>query len=161
MPPAALRPHRAPLQRRGADGHHTDAGLGAANTWVGPAVAAALGTGAIGMVAVVDPNTTGAYPTCPSLALFGVLCPLCGGLRGVHALTDGDLVGMVSSNLLLPLVMVLGSWAWLSWALASVGHPVLRPPTLGRRARVVLLVVAVGYTVLRNLTGTPFDVLAP
>lgn len=129
--------------------------------WTGPATLAVFGAGAVGVPAVVDPNASGVYPTCPSLSLFGVLCPLCGGLRGVHALTQGDLVGMVSSNLFVPLVAVVGTWAWLSWALAAVDGPRLRPPRLSERTRMAVGVLAAIYTVLRNLAGTPFEVLAP
>lgn len=132
-----------------------------APAWTGPATLAAVGVGAVGMLAVVDPNQPGVYPSCPSLSLFGVLCPLCGGLRGVHALTQGDPVGMVSSNVFVPLVLVLGTWAWLSWALAVGGGPRLRPPEMSRRTWAVIGVVAAVYTVLRNLAGTPFEVLAP
>lgn len=132
-----------------------------AGAWTGPTTLAVLGAGAVGLLAVVDPNESGIYPACPSLTLFGVLCPLCGGLRGMHALTHGDLVGMVSSNVFVPLVVVLGTWAWLSWTLATVGRPFLRPPVLTRRTLVVAAVLAVVYTVLRNLTGTPFEILAP
>lgn len=130
-------------------------------TWTGPATLAALGAGAVGMLAIVDPNEPGTYPVCPSLSLFGVLCPLCGGLRGMHALTQGDLVGMVSSNVFVPLVVVLGTWAWLSWMLATVGGPRLRPPVLRNRTWVAIGVLALVYTVLRNLAGTPFEILAP
>ena len=126
-----------------------------------PLTMGAFGVAAVATLAVVDPNQPGVYPTCPSLALFGVLCPLCGGLRGVHALAHGDVAGMVSSNALLPVVLVLGAWAWLSWVSAGLGGTTLRPPSLGRRARVGLVVLAVVYAVLRNLTGTPFEVLAP
>lgn len=132
-----------------------------APAWVGPAALAAVGVGAVGMLAVVDPNEPGVYPACPSLTLFDVLCPLCGGLRGVHALTQGDLVGMVSSNLFVPLVVVLGAWAWLSWAMAASGAPRLRPPRLSQRTWMAVGLVAVVYTVLRNLSGAPFEVLAP
>lgn len=129
--------------------------------WAGPATLAAFGAGAVGMLAVVDPNEPGVYPACPSLSLFGVLCPLCGGLRGVHALTQGDLVGMVSSNIFVPLVVLVGAWAWLSWALAVGGAPRLRPPRLSQRTWMAVGVLAVVYAVLRNLGGTPFEVLAP
>lgn len=146
---AATRPGRTPHHVRGTA------------PWAGPVTLAAFGAGAVGTLAVVDPATSGIYPTCPSLALFGVLCPLCGGLRGVHALASGDLVGAVSSNLLLPLVVVLVGWGWLAWTLEAMGRPVLSPPRPGRRAWVGLTAFAVAYTVLRNLTGTPFEVLAP
>lgn len=129
-------------------------------SWTGPATLAGIGVGAVGVLAAVDPNEPGVYPVCPSLSLFGVLCPLCGGLRGVHALTEGDLAGMVSSNLFVPVVVVLGVWAWLSWALAAAGRPGVPPPVLGRRTWVAIGALAVLYTVLRNLGG-PFEVLAP
>lgn len=130
-------------------------------SWTGPAALGVLGAGAVGVLAVVDPNEPGVYPVCPSLSLFGVLCPLCGGLRGVHALTEGDLVGMVSSNVFVPVVVVWGVWVWLSWALAVAGRPRVPPPVLGRRAWVAIGALAVLYMVLRNLTGTPFEILAP
>ena len=113
------------------------------------------------MLAVVDPNQPGTYPVCPSLTLFGVYCPLCGGLRGMHALAHGDVVGMLSSNLLLPLVLVMGTWGWLAWAGESLGRPAVPPARLSARTWGVIAVVAVVYTVLRNLAGTPFEVLAP
>ena len=37
----------------------------------------------------MDPDKGGAYPLCPSKALFGVDCPACGGLRGTNALLHG------------------------------------------------------------------------
>jgi hypothetical protein len=62
-----------------------------------------------------DPHASGSWGFCPFYALTGLYCPGCGGLRAVNDLTNGDLLGAASSNLLflvsIPLLVVL----WLRW----------------------------------------------
>ena len=41
---------------------------------------------AVVTVGVRDPHAAGNYPTCPSIALFGVHCPGCGSMRAMHEL---------------------------------------------------------------------------
>ncbi len=67
-----------------------------------------------------DPHVGGSWGLCPSAAILGVYCPGCGGLRAVHDLTQGDLGGAASSNLLffvsVPLILfLLGRWSWDAW----------------------------------------------
>jgi hypothetical protein len=113
------------------------------------AMAAVVGTT---LVAVVDPNQPGHYPTCPFLAMTGWYCPGCGSLRAMHDLAHGDLHGALARNpltvLALPFLLVTYAvwvrrlwradprrWAapaWLIWAFFGL---------------VVL------YGVLRNLPG--------
>ena len=101
---------------------------------------------------VRDPHSPGSWGFCPSLALFGVFCPLCGGLRAVNDLTNVDLAAAASSNLLfvasIPLIVfLLGRQvvdayrgvrrrrSWLSsWPVLALGA-----------------VLAVAFTVARNL----------
>jgi hypothetical protein len=109
---------------------------------------------------VRDPHASGSWGACPS-AILGFSCPGCGGLRGVHDLTDLRLVDAASSNLLLVLalpvaVVLLGRWALDSWT----GR--VRPP-LAHRTQLVLttlaLVTLAAFTLARNL---PFGAwLAP
>lgn len=117
-------------------------------------LAPALTIGGLAVVTVAlrlrDPHE-GGWGVCPVAAL-GLACPGCGGLRAVNDLTNGDLLGAASSNLMVvavvPVILViLGRWAWDAWA----GRP--RDPSL----RVVVattatyLVLLVPFTVLRNL----------
>ena len=67
---------------------------------------------AAGVVTAVDPGTAGIYPGCPFLALTGHPCPLCGGLRAVHALGHGDVAAAVSLNLMVVLLVVLAAVEW-------------------------------------------------
>lgn len=123
-----------------------------------PLGVASLAVTAVGVVALVDPNEPGHYPTCPFLALTGLFCPGCGSLRAVHALAQGDLATAVGLNLLttlavLPMVVVWLMWARRSW-IGAHRHTAV-PVSLVR----TLLVVAVVFAVLRNL---PFGAaLAP
>ena len=98
-----------------------------------------------------DPHQHGSWGLCPSAAL-GIYCPGCGGLRAVNDLTNGDLAGAASSNLLFVVLMpaiiaLLVLWAADRWSGRSRHID-------GRRARATLVgigVVAVVFTVLRNL----------
>ena len=101
-----------------------------------------------------DPHTQGSWGFCPVPRLTGLDCPGCGGLRAVNDLTNLDLAGAASSNLLLVLVMpvlvVVCGWPGYAGpggppAAARVGVP---PDAVGAgRARVVIAI----FTVARNL----------
>jgi len=111
---------------------------------------------ACGCVAVTlaDPGDRG-VPICPTKALLGLDCPLCGGLRVIASLGRGRLADAVDHNalvvVLLPFVAV---WS-LAYA-AAVWRE--RPPprlVLPEWGWVTIAVALVGYSVVRNLTGNP------
>jgi hypothetical protein len=127
-------------------------------TLAGPLGVAALAVAAVGVVAVVDPNEAGHYPTCPFLAVTGLACPGCGSLRAVHAMAHGDLGTALGLNLLtvlavIPLVVIWAGWLRRSWTGASRRTVAPAPLLWG------LLVVVVAFGVLRNLPA--FAWLAP
>lgn len=125
----------------------------------GPAVVAGAAASSLLAVATVDPNVPGSWPVCPSLSTFGVLCPLCGGLRSAHALTELDVAAAVASNVFVPLLVVVAAVGWVRWVHRSWtgrARPGARLPS------VVPLLVALSalvYGVLRNLPA--FEALAP
>jgi hypothetical protein len=104
--------------------------------------------------------TTGLGVACPFRAVTGWDCPLCGGTRMGSALLHGDVVTAFAFNpLALVLIAALGAVGVL-WTVEALGGPAVRPPALLRFAArrlsssqwlVVGLVLATGYTVLRNL----------
>src|SRR3954451_25346055 len=78
----------------------------------------ALGAGilsAFALVGLVDPHEPGHYPVCPTHAVFGIYCPLCGGLRAANDLTHGDVLGAAGSNLLFVLLLPVAVLAWALW----------------------------------------------
>ena len=131
------------------------------------AAAAATGVvGAAGLVAVAlrDPHVPGSWGTCPVLALTGLPCPGCGGLRATADLLAGRPLEALGSNAL-AVVLVLGAGAvWAVWALAAVrGRPSPVPRLVAAvtdRRVAVGAVLLVAFTVLRWLPGTA-PLLAP
>ena len=99
-----------------------------------------------------DPHQGGSYAYCPWLLLTGTYCPGCGGLRAVNDLTNGDLAGAASSNLLfvasLPVLVlwwastVRDRWQGRVRQVAARRHGMLA---------VAFLVVALAFAVVRNL----------
>ncbi len=128
---------------------------------VGVVAGLGVGAAAFGFVAAVPPGSGHAlaavYLPCPSLTLFGVLCPLCGGTRAARALVTGDLLAVPGRNALLPLLLVLGSWALV----ASLSGGRVRSVPRSGRFWAVIGILTLLYGVLRNLPWEPFVWLAP
>lgn len=117
--------------------------------WAGPATAAAVAGAATAYTALVDPNRSGAFPQCITRRLTGLDCPMCGGLRAVHALSRGDLGGAIGHNAVVVVALPLVVAAWLWWSARAVGA---RPPAVRwpRWAPWATLAVLVAFTVVRN-----------
>lgn len=112
-------------------------------------VATALGT--LG-IAAADPTDTG-RPICLSRVAFGLDCPLCGGIRCVDALAQGDLLAAADHNVALAVVLplVVAVWAW--WMIAAIRHRPLRLPRIPPAAWIVLGLALAAFTVVRNVGG--------
>ncbi|WP_420824847.1 DUF2752 domain-containing protein [Streptomyces coryli] len=125
------------------------------------AVPAAALTGtlaAFAYVGAVDPNRPGHYPACPVLALTGIYCPGCGGLRSAHAFAHGDLATAVSSNVLAVAAFAVAAYVLVTWFVrAARGRPLTLPS--GRVGGWSVIAVLAVFMVVRNL---PFGAaLAP
>jgi hypothetical protein len=125
-----------------------------------PPLGAALAVGAATLyVGAVDPNEAGHYPTCPFLALTGLYCPGCGGLRTVHALVHGDVHAALGLNALVVVMAPVAVLLWVRWlVLAWQGKPArirLPHPAYGW----ALLGLVIVFSVVRNLPFGAF--LAP
>lgn len=110
-----------------------------------------LGAAAAAYVRAVDPHDRSAVlPRCPIHWATGLQCPGCGGLRMAHDLMHGDVAEAFRDNAVLlmvaPLLLaLLGIWG-LRWVRG--GRARLDPRVTG-----ALLVVALGWFVLRNIVG--------
>ena len=116
--------------------------------------------GASAYIGMVDPNQAGHYPLCPLKYLMGADCPGCGGLRSVHSLMHGDVVGAVDHNLLVVLAFPIAI-VWLTLLLIARwrGQPIAGSTWVRKwatplaYAAVALVVV---FTIARNLSFVPF-----
>jgi hypothetical protein len=106
---------------------------------------------AVAVVAAIDPEEPGHYPTCPFLAMTGWWCPGCGSLRAVHALARGDIGTAIDRNVLTVLAVPVLVVAWVAWLRRAItGRPRSRwaaPPA----ALWGLLATVVAFWVLRNV----------
>lgn len=86
-----------------------------------PLLVGAAGAAAAAALLLRDPHTPGSWPVCPILAVTGVPCPACGGLRATHDLLTGHLVAALSSNAFAALTVLLAGLAYVTW-LASAAR---------------------------------------
>lgn len=123
-----------------------------------PTAVLLAGAAAVAVVALVDPNEAGHYPTCPFLAVTGHFCPGCGSLRAVHAMAHGDVGLALSLNVLTVAAVVTLGVVWLRWVVRLWAG---RQRTWSAPAPVLwALVIGVTlFTLVRN-TGAG-SVLAP
>jgi hypothetical protein len=114
---------------------------------------AACGLAAVTVLYFFAPEQHRFYPRCLFYTLTGMQCPGCGGLRAIHRLLHGDLAAAWRFN---PLAVLIGPLlaAWL-------GVCLLRPGMADRAKQILLkpalwwllLLLGVGYAVLRNVSG--------
>ena len=123
-------------------------------------LSAAGGVFAVGLGLSVLYATTGVGVPCPFLALTGWQCPLCGGTRMGAALLHGEMAAAYAFNPLAFLAVGVLATLAVVWAIEVSGGPAVRLPrrmaSLARQVPRVLwasllLVFALGYTVVRNL----------
>jgi hypothetical protein len=116
-----------------------------------PLAVLAAGAGGAGYLYVTDPHQPGhVLPQCPFRLVTGLLCPACGGTRMVYDLMHGHLTEAWLDNR----ALLLAS----PYALALLGRWVVEglrgrrwQPQLGFRGQVLVLGLAVAWTVIRNV----------
>ena len=121
----------------------------------------------IGVVLVLylyNPSTSSFYPLCLFYSLTGLHCAGCGGLRAAHALLHGNIAESFAYNPLL----IMGAPFFLVVAMAIKYLRIFSFFTskheIRHRIRCLapaVVVVVIGYTILRNLPFPPFCHLAP
>jgi hypothetical protein len=126
-----------------------NAAIGGRARLYGALGAGALLGGGLAYVGLADPhNPDFVFPACPFKLLTGWNCPACGGLRMTHDLLHGDLAAAVVDNLFL----LVGLPALLAWVLLCLRT---ERPIFTARAIGVIVVLAVMWTVARNMPGFP------
>lgn len=102
----------------------------------------------------------GSGASCPFYTLTGLYCPGCGSGRAVQALYHGHVVQAVRYNTLLP-VLGLPAFAVLAHEYLRIVFPALklRPVYISQPVVKAVIVIVIGFWVLRNVPALSF--LAP
>lgn len=128
-------------------------------------IAAAAGAtamaGGFGVVGYFDPEKAGFFPVCPLYAMTGFACPGCGLTRGFHALFNGDILGALNHNALLPAFAFVIGYFFVSLVLSAVRGRGLSFRIFQPKLVVGFLIAGLIFAVLRNIPAYPFSVLYP
>lgn len=116
----------------------------------GPVAVLGASAAALAVLARVDPNEPGHYPTCPFLALTGHWCPGCGSLRAIHAVTEGDVAAAAGLNVLVLVALPVLAVIWWRWAGRS-WTGALRSRAAPAFYLWAMLIVVLVFGVVRNL----------
>jgi hypothetical protein len=133
---------------------------------VSRAVRLLAATGVVGACAAamtflyqVNPNLPdNPYPRCLLKAVTGIDCPGCGGTRAMYSLLHGDLAGAADHNIIVFAVVPLMLYFLVRYLLMGFGVR-LPLPKANRWTGWATLVLVLAFTVVRNLTVTPFGYL--
>jgi hypothetical protein len=115
-----------------------------------PALFGLGGAAAVAALHFRDPHVSGSWGYCPFLLLTGLPCPGCGGLRAVNDLTNGDVVGALSSNAFAVALVAVVSACWVVWLVRrACGNASAQWLTLTMPTTTTLLVVMAVFGVFR------------
>jgi len=117
-----------------------------------PLAVLAAGAAGAGYLYVTDPHEPGhVLPKCPFRLATGLLCPACGGTRMVYDLMHGHFTAAWLDNRVLLLASPFALVLLTRWMAEGLRGRRWRPQ-LTARTQVLVLLVAVAWTVVRNLT---------
>ena len=141
-----------------------EAGPRTVHTTRAGALAGPLGAAGAVAAATVLLHRTGGHDlgplaTCWFHAGTGLYCPFCGSLRGVAALSHGDVVAAMHDNAPVMLLLGVGVLIWGRWLVMALSGQIADQPRTGRRANVALAALFLAFMTYRN---TPYgEWLAP
>jgi len=107
------------------------------------------------------PGIKSIYPPCPFQHITGFYCPGCGSLRAVYQLLHGHVLSAIHYNILTIAFLPVLVYEMFVLPLRFLAEKPL-PHLLGNKIKpIYILVIILGYWVLRNVPIEPFSFLAP
>lgn len=110
---------------------------------------------AIGLAAlyIFNPAQFSIFPRCVFHQITGLNCPGCGGQRAIHHLLHGDVTAALHLNALLVVLLPLGLWTLVRWALKSFTGRTFPTPFVHVRWIWMLVIAVIAFGVIRNVPG--------
>lgn len=101
-----------------------------------------------------------ALPPCPLRWLTGLPCPGCGSGRCLTALLEGDVVGALDHNVLVPFALVVLLWSAAAAVAGRTGRRLMDPLQARHASRLMACVVGL-FWLARLVPWGPGAWLAP
>lgn len=132
-----------------------EAGPGTVRTARARALVAPFGAASAVAASVAVLHRTGGHDlgplaTCWFHAGTGLYCPFCGSLRGVAALSHGDVLGALHDNAPVMLLLGVATLVWGRRVLFAMAGKIVDQPRIDGRTTVVLAAFFVLFTIYRN-----------
>ena len=109
----------------------------------------------------INPSEVDFLPKCPLYLTTGIYCPGCGSQRATHQLLNFNIFGVFQQNALFVLgLLIIGYHFFISgfnyFFKKNTYNYIYHPKT-----PIVLLIIIIGFWILRNIPYYPFNLLAP
>ncbi len=98
----------------------------------------------------LPPQEHDIYPPCPWFALTDSYCPGCGSLRGLSAVVNGDVLGLVRNNALAAVSSPFLFYAYLALVLRGAFAYQLPRWTSSKWGAYIIIVAVVVFGIARN-----------
>lgn len=108
-----------------------------------------------------EPTKAGLFPACFLYSTTGFACPGCGLTRGFHALFHGDIAVAMGFNALIPLFVLIFGFFFVSMAYVALTGRSFPRWSISLPAIWGLLILLIGFGVVRNIPAYPFTMLFP
>lgn len=117
--------------------------------------------GALFVLFVFNPASSGFYLPCPFHRLTGLYCPGCGSLRAMHQLLHGNLTAAFGLNPLMVLSLPFLGYGFISYSASAMRNRPRKSVIIPAFGIWLILLIIVLFWILRNITFYPFTLLAP
>ncbi len=101
------------------------------------------------------------FPRCPLYATTGIYCPGCGSQRALHDFLHLDIRGVLGHNVLFLFGILVFTYHFSIKILNTYFKKGYQNILYHRKTPIIILVVVIGYWILRNIPIYPFNLLAP
>ena len=147
----------------------TDSSAAPSSTWLSTrtqiVATACACAGVSAFLYAVDPNHHAIYPQCLLYQTTGLYCVGCGATRALYALLHGRLLEALHDNAFFIAALPVGIWLAApyltrAWQIRAWPEVQLESKSL-IRIGLMALSLMFAFMALRNLPGSPFDLLKP
>ncbi|WP_317129911.1 DUF2752 domain-containing protein [Psychroflexus aestuariivivens] len=109
-----------------------------------------------------SPKSFNFFPKCPFYVLTGFHCPGCGSQRAFHEILHGNIIGGIQHNLLIVLAVLIIGYKFFVFFRNKKRPQKSNQNLLYHNATPwVILILVVGFWIIRNIPYAPFCYLAP